>query len=765
MAGGLLLPMEPPRRAASQQQLQFSLKAPSVAENLSARFASPLPIVIEKLKKPAEEAALCGGDSGGPAPLSFSAVSEETLRRAVRLARRDLKRRPKPEEDEAGLPGHPRSKALGKAGPVRASSRSQRETTDTGAKVYISKPTRVKAEPLLPDSPPTRDPGLVPFATKAEAKKEKDEEERSAQEVRRLQKELQGYIRKVEVLAQKERSQTSLDPEERRRARIWGQEQAARSARTLYVLRQQVKEIQDDLEKLGPHQVRHTKKSKAMARLAAAHRGASRALQAWLSHWTLDQPEDEEEEEDHRLGLRWDHCRELGQLLRQLSLCSVQMEVQGPSSTSSPPDALLDLMLQIEDLDSLLARKAPLGVRAADPPPAGPPSKGRPSLRCPRKEKAVQKRPVSRKLPPSLTPGPPSRPLPVGEPPETGEPPESGEGAVEAEEPPKVPPKARPVIVRPKGSALLQSRPQGGPCKRKNFREPTLSFRLKEAKPPLKGEGRPPWVPPSTASPPRSAAQVKAAEKKVEQAVLEPLLQRVQKVSLSLEKEPQEVRSGRQASTPDREEGSKGDGDPKGGPPWQQDKQEEGMDARLDLVEMLQRMQEIERSQEAVRRRYHQLVYSDVEFCAQEKKNWEGPPPPIQVTQALSRKEEPQVDIVLERPSDTNAVEEEEEEEEAVRPCMGENGPPMGPNGAFLSVPQNVLQSIADYGARYRRHLRLMAHEAVGRFDPWRIAESLAEELTESALEEVAAELQGLCEDCAEALFVSEFLQPPVANQ
>ncbi|XP_062816551.1 protein moonraker [Anolis carolinensis] len=712
MAGGLLLPTE------TQQQLRFSLEAPSVAEGPPARFASPLPIVIEKLKKVPEGEALGGGDrghgdGGGPAPLTFSAVSEETLRRAVRLAKRDLKRRPRKEDG-----GHP----------VRSSSGSQRETTTgTAAKVFLSKPTRLKATaPRPPDSPPTRDVGPVPVAPK-----EEDEEERSAREVRRLQKELQGYVRKVEALARKERTPRPLDPEERRRARIRGQEQAARSARTLYVLRQQVKEIQDDLEKLSPHHVRHTKKSRAMARLAAAHRGAARALQAVLSRWTLDWPEDEEDGDGDDAGraLPWAQCRELGQLLRQLSLCSVQMEA------SSTPDTPLDLMMQIEGLDSLLARKAPLVGGAADPPPAGPPRK---------KEKAIRKRPPGRKRP---TPGPPSRPWPAGEHPHTGEPPGSGEG----------PPKASPVAARRKG-------PPARLLTKEGFREPTLSFRMKEVKPPLKGGGRTPRVPPTSAPPQRSAAEKSVlAEKEEEQgerAVLEPLLERVQKATLSLEKS-----GGRM----DREDGPRRDWDPHEGPPSQR---EEVTDVDLGLAEeMLRRMQEIERSQEAVRRRYHRLVYSDVEFCAPETKdNSEGlaPPAPIWVTQSLSRKEEPQVDIVLERPSDTNAVQDEEEgsEEGSVCPCPRTSGAHRGPGGGvtFLHVPQDVLQGLADYRSRFQQHLRLMAHEAVGSFDPWRIAESLAESLAEESVAEVAVEVGGLCEDWAEAVFVSEFLQTPTTE-
>lgn len=40
-----------------------------------------------------------------------------------------------------------------------------------------------------------------------------------------------------------------------------------------------------------------------------------------------------------------------------------------------------------------------------------------------------------------------------------------------------------------------------------------------------------------------------------------------------------------------------------------------------------------------------------------------------------------------------------------------------------LSVPSDVLQSILDYNSRYKHHLKLISHEAVGSFDPWQIAE------------------------------------------
>lgn len=73
--------------------------------------------------------------------------------------------------------------------------------------------------------------------------------------------------------------------------------------------------------------------SRAMARLAAAHRGAVRALQMFATHVAS-------QSEHHPVPT---HCKELGNLIRQLSLCSARLEMG-----SSIPDVVIDLLLQIE---------------------------------------------------------------------------------------------------------------------------------------------------------------------------------------------------------------------------------------------------------------------------------------------------------------------------------------------------------------------------------------------------------------------------------
>lgn len=69
-----------------------------------------------------------------------------------------------------------------------------------------------------------------------------------------------------------------------------------------------------------------------MSRLAAAHRGAIRALQMFITQFT--------DRGEHPVPVQ---CRELGSLIRQLSLCSAKL-----NADSSVPDVVIDILQQIE---------------------------------------------------------------------------------------------------------------------------------------------------------------------------------------------------------------------------------------------------------------------------------------------------------------------------------------------------------------------------------------------------------------------------------
>ncbi|XP_034506304.1 protein moonraker-like [Ailuropoda melanoleuca] len=332
-----------------KNQLQFNRSVPAHSSDLAVRYSCPHAIRIEKLNHSYSESrhqqdlGLRGGPDGSGSA-SFSIISEERLSRAVQLAKRDVKRRQLEEhvqqhrlrsEPQLSQRGEPHKQQIPEHRAPRKGPRSREmcrcahqpstvAASCSGAKVYLCTPCPARSPPAVPQSPPTRDPGLEP--------QPRISGHQSLQEVQRLQRELNTCIHKMEEVTKKDRAEAVLDPDEERRVRVRRQEQAARSARMLYVLQQQVREIQEELDKLSPHKIRHTKKSWAMSRLAAAHRGAIRALQVLVTQLT--------DRGEHPVPAR---CRELGGLIRQLSLCSARLNADSPV-----PDVVADILRQIE---------------------------------------------------------------------------------------------------------------------------------------------------------------------------------------------------------------------------------------------------------------------------------------------------------------------------------------------------------------------------------------------------------------------------------
>ncbi|XP_054174017.1 protein moonraker isoform X5 [Homo sapiens] len=191
-----------------------------------------------------------------------------------------------------------------------------------------------------------------------------------------------------------------------------------------------------------------------------------------------------------------------------------------------------------------------------------------------------------------------------------------------------------------------------------------------------------------------------------------------------------------------------------------------------DLEIMMRRMEEMEKYQESVRQRYNKIAYADPRLWMQEENNdqkisaiSEKPlsPHPIRITKTVDRKD-PAVNIMLERPCNGNSLDEsvgtEEGSEKREAPLLSLAEDSQQKEGrAPLFVPPGMRHSIGDYCSRFEQYLRIISHEAVGSFNPWLIAESFSEELVDEALGAVAAELQDMCEDYAEAVFTSEFLE------
>ncbi|XP_040434845.1 protein moonraker isoform X6 [Falco naumanni] len=780
---------------ALQTQLQFNRNVPALPENLALRLSNPRPIVIEKLKACNDKRNLAvSEDPSIRSSGMFSVVSEERLKLAIQLAKRDIKRRHLEEQVFGGAVNKPllvqksqqhmtkvftspenknalKSQTLSKY-QQKLSQPSKLETTASGAKVFLYTANEGKVIPAVLDSPPTHDtgPDPKPNVNKKEGK--------TMQEVRRLQKELRNYVQKIEELTKKGKEREILDPDEEQRVCIRRQKQAARSARMLYALQQQVKEIQDDLEKLSPHKIKHTKKDldallekkqtpqKVKKCITASDSKSPRNTKMFPARKQIISPKGE----NKLLILKGQHGQEPRKPPAARSLLTAVQKANSCTYTlhnkfgeeNDPPTPERNATLQ-ESVDALVRPRA---VKKDPILESGPLKKK--SMSLPAKSQGMPKSLKSRRV-----------------------------------------------------------QPQG---KHARFQETTIAFQLKENKQPIK-ESRIPCVPPNTTSPhvsPRrlpwleaetskrvkvladlSKGEIKEIQKlrsqstsptqyadKDEKAVWEcsePLLDRTQKVNLSLETNCHVKDSSflTHLSSPATENQVAENADilsDKLLDDLLEDTAQElwGMEQRgrlqteaLPVVDthslesMLQRMEEIERYQEAVRRRFTHIAYSDSEFWTQEDKLEQQTasvakiptsPHPIQITKLIGHAE-PEMDILFEKRFDGNDIDENKEAEEKLqtrnyilqqltrnslqKECY-----------VSLSVPKHMLQSVLDYNSRYEHHLKLISHEAVGSFNPWQIAESLAEQLTEEALCDVAAELQDVCEDYAEAVFTSEFLQP-----
>ncbi|XP_012424213.5 protein moonraker isoform X3 [Taeniopygia guttata] len=798
---------------ALQTQLQFNRNVPAVPENLALRFSRPPPIVIEKLKASSDQRNLVGSEdlslrSSG----MFSVVSEERLKLAVQLAKRDIKQRRLEEQvkqqvfgDVFSTPLQTQKSQLQKTKVFasqenkntlksqthltcqqRLDQPSRGESASSDTNLYLCVVKEGKPVPAVLDSPPTRDTG--PDSKPNLNKKE----HQNMQEVQRLQKELRSYVQKIEDIIKKGRDRELLDPENEQRLCARRRQQAARSARMLYMLQQQVKEIQNDLEKLSPHTIKHTKKSRAVSRLAAAHRGAVRTLQAFANQFT--------DQTDEQIPA---HYKELGSLIRQLSLCSAKLE--GDSSIS---EAIIDILLQVEDLNSLLENKQTpktvkkcISASQAKSPRNTEPFPERKHFLSPKGENKPltlkgqhgqeSKKPLSaRSLLTAVQQANSCAHILHNKYQEESGPPTSERNATLQG--------STDVLVRTravkkesvlesgalkKKVVLLASKPQGmlkslksrrahPPGKHARFQEPTIAFQLKENKRPAKESKMsrlPSKPPPRSVSPKRSqtvspAQYTDKAEKEIREWS-EPPLDRTQQVATNADILSEKLLDDLLEDTAQEL--------------WSMDQHERLQAEALPVADthslesMLQRMEEIERYQEAVRRRFTQIIYSDSQFWAQEDKmelqtastaKKPTSPHPVQITK-LIRHGELETDILFEKPFDSTDIDENKEAEEKLQ-TGNDILQPLPLNSlqkaysVSLSVPSNVLQSILDYNSRYKHHLKLISHEVVGSFNPWQIAESLAEQLTEEALCDVAAELQDVCEDYAEAVFTSEFLQP-----
>lgn len=207
-----------------QTQLQFNRNVPAVPENLSLRFSNPHPIIIEKLKLSNDQRNLAESDD--PSVRSsgmFSVISEERLKLAIHLAKRDIKRRQLEEQAKQQVFGDAVNKSL-----LAQKSQEQKnkvseslekksglefqtrlkchqklvqppkmKTTTSDTKVYLYTPNEGMLIPAVLGSSLTHNTRPDPKTNV------KIKENKNIFEIQRLQKELRSCVQKIENLTKK----------------------------------------------------------------------------------------------------------------------------------------------------------------------------------------------------------------------------------------------------------------------------------------------------------------------------------------------------------------------------------------------------------------------------------------------------------------------------------------------------------------------------------------------------------------------------------
>ncbi|KAL5478103.1 hypothetical protein EMCRGX_G024983 [Ephydatia muelleri] len=271
---------------ATETQLRFNLDVPPIPTNLASNFQpQPSPVVIDK----PPVARPCVQTSNASTNNAFS----ERLALAIKLAKRDLR------NGLIGVPSHSTTGEEQYTGGAFQTPVAQPLPPVRGVDTPRAEPSGGGYRPGQPTAPAEEAPHMAEHVRHypAQLKQVTDE-------IIRLRKELTAEVQKLKQLkmgnqgagvkkrevrsarplddADLERQGWEAKEDEEGRLKRKVTEQTARNTRMLYDLQQQVNELQKDADEKPPH-VRHTKKSLAMHRLAAAHKAVLGTLQNHFS--------------------------------------------------------------------------------------------------------------------------------------------------------------------------------------------------------------------------------------------------------------------------------------------------------------------------------------------------------------------------------------------------------------------------------------------------------------------------------------------------
>lgn len=260
--------------ARNMNQLQFNLQ-PRKAFSLETNFQKPKPLIIEKLH-PAKVVNI-NDERSYPISLarSSSSLSSDRLELAMQMAKRDVKKLKNmladPQIDISGILGKRDGKSeverktghSGEQDKVQSRQKSLREIKESeGSKRNKIREKKLSFGEVFTTADPEEKSGkgnkkLQFYDSEGGALKQEgilsspEPKSKEISEIKRLRKELEKYMRRLDsVLEQKDAALKSVDAIKRKtlfeeeteqeRKELRAEEQAARSARVLYMLQRKV---------------------------------------------------------------------------------------------------------------------------------------------------------------------------------------------------------------------------------------------------------------------------------------------------------------------------------------------------------------------------------------------------------------------------------------------------------------------------------------------------------------------------------------------
>lgn len=738
--------------------MQFNLDVPADPENLRTDFASPSAIVFERILPVAHRPAVGVRPRRSGSPVRLSVLSTDRLSKALQLAKQDLKsaRRRKAlkvfaKENQLSISTDPEKESKPTSNsravvnlPINKSYQTQTPKKKVGQRMKKESPKRQRNDNVtLPQKISKHDQEMF--------------------DIKRLRLELRQHIFSMVKNMQDRgilhhQKLLTLDQEEEQRLIVRHLEQMRKSSRTVYALQQQAQVIKEELRRSSSaDKTPNNKKERLLGRLAAVHRGAVRLMQVYCTqlpeHLMFD---------DNFIAISALY-QEVSRLLKELSLCSLQLDLANIEEVEKISDILKDM-----EPKYIPKTKSP----KSDRHPRSPARQNKTPQRSFKSKEIVlvKKSYVQPKHSQNSFMKSPQRQHKTAN---IVQHPQQALGDLTRQQmtdlydrPEWVPPPNSPYksVGPPPLTPLLES-----PAPSRAFR----THPIKQVKFHSTPNHRPSVehdIDSLTEETPRDLNLLKsklASELETElRNRIDPLLQKVERLAKSANSNPPKSRKSPEDEILEDQVRDIIDETRKEMKSFHQQQQLEEEAVNLyqgpSIETLLSRLDSIGREEEAIRRRWQEINYLDMkpEDPISSKSNYDsapGSPQPINFTKTghLTVTISPKKIVNFLPQEDTAEIRHEPTVKSLRREMALKSEQPF--TGRTLVLPESTITTINRSKKEYQRHLKFTFHEPRGNFDPWKLVEELSDKVLDDVITSVTNEMNGMCEEYADEIFRGEF--------